>query len=91
MIGDSKSIRAIVNEEVSKELEKTLKEKKQEELLDQSFITSSMKQQKLEFTDLNEVNKTIKKNNNLIITIIAFVVCAIVIFITVGLIMTFAK
>lgn len=91
MIGDSKSIRAIVNEEVSKEIEKTLSEKAKEVLLDQSFITNGMKLKKEEFNELDQVNKTIQKNNSLMITIIVFIVSAIIIFCAVGLIMTFAQ
>jgi len=71
MIGDSSSIKAILDEE-QEELNKTGE-------MDNSFFTSSLGFKEKDFEQLQDLNKSIKKNNKImkVILIILFIIIAI--------------
>ncbi|MDD2377629.1 MAG: hypothetical protein PHD10_01190 [Bacilli bacterium] len=72
MIGDSDSIKAIIEEE-----KKEAKEEKPSEI-DTSFYTSSLSFKDKDFEQLKDINNSIRKNNHLITTVLVVLIVVII-------------
>ncbi|MGE5455916.1 MAG: hypothetical protein ACM3O4_02250 [Ignavibacteriales bacterium] len=71
MIGDSKSIKSIIEEEKKAD-------KEENEEVDRSFYTSSLNFKNKDFEQLKDINNSIKKNNTLIKFMLAILIIVIV-------------
>lgn len=71
MIGDSKSIRSIIDQE--KKIEK-----EENEEIDKSFYTSSLNFKNKDFEQLQDINNSLEKNNKLIKFMLAILIIVIV-------------
>jgi hypothetical protein len=72
MIGDSKSIKSIIEEE------KKADKAEDDEEVDKSFYTSSLNFKNKDFEQLKDINNSIKKNNTLIKFMLAILIIVIV-------------